>query len=83
MFSLLSVSLDVNECEDNNGGCSQVCVDTPASFECRCNDGFTLQSDGRSCTGIYMILSSEGTYLPNSLVQGGIFTHYHAICINT
>ncbi|XP_045126061.1 low-density lipoprotein receptor-like isoform X5 [Portunus trituberculatus] len=31
-----------NECENYNGGCSQVCVDTPAGHYCKCNKGFML-----------------------------------------
>ena len=31
----------VNECLVNNGGCDQVCVDTPESFYCKCRKGFT------------------------------------------
>ena len=36
----------------NNGGCAHICVDTDQSFECRCNPGYSLDSDGRSCIGI-------------------------------
>lgn len=28
-----------NECLQNNGGCEQLCVDTPASFYCDCHNG--------------------------------------------
>ena len=41
----------VNECATNNGGCSQICVDTTDSFTCFCNSGYTLLSDGRTCNG--------------------------------
>lgn len=39
-----------NECHENNGGCSQICVDTPASFYCDCNPGYKLV-DNRTCKG--------------------------------
>jgi very low-density lipoprotein receptor len=39
-----------NECLDNNGGCSQRCVDTPAGFYCDCLPGFKL-IDNRTCEG--------------------------------
>ena len=39
----------VDECADNNGGCDQVCTDTPSSFECSCNEGFSLDSSGTNC----------------------------------
>ena len=41
-----------NECAVNNGGCTQICTDTTASFECSCNTGYILESDGLSCGGI-------------------------------
>lgn len=28
-----------NECEKNNGGCSQRCIDTPIGFYCDCRPG--------------------------------------------
>lgn len=40
---------NVNECETNNGGCEQICTDTPSSFQCSCNAGFTLSGDGMTC----------------------------------
>ncbi|CAH0562071.1 unnamed protein product [Brassicogethes aeneus] len=41
----------VNECNENNGGCSQRCVDTPASFYCDCNHGYKLV-DNKTCKDI-------------------------------
>jgi len=29
--------------------CAHVCVNTPDSYRCACREGFTLQSDGRTC----------------------------------
>uniref|UniRef100_A0A182NMV1 EGF-like domain-containing protein n=1 Tax=Anopheles dirus TaxID=7168 RepID=A0A182NMV1_9DIPT len=40
-----------NECLQSNGGCSQLCVDTPAGFYCDCKPGFKL-ADNRTCTDI-------------------------------
>ncbi|KAG5899801.1 hypothetical protein JTB14_010241 [Gonioctena quinquepunctata] len=41
----------INECHDNNGGCTQKCVDTPSSFYCDCNHGYKLV-DNRTCKDI-------------------------------
>ncbi|XP_052866430.1 low-density lipoprotein receptor-related protein 8 isoform X1 [Anopheles cruzii] len=40
-----------NECLENNGGCSQQCVDTPAGYYCDCKPGFKL-SDNKTCVDI-------------------------------
>ena len=51
LFHILN-SLDVNECLDTNVGCDQICVNKEGSFECKCNVGFTLEVDKKSCSGI-------------------------------
>ena len=43
--------LDVNECEENNGGCEQQCVNKEGSHNCSCEGGFKLEKDGFKCTG--------------------------------
>ncbi|ESN94954.1 hypothetical protein HELRODRAFT_87238, partial [Helobdella robusta] len=48
---LLSYSMEYNECSDMNGGCEQVCIKTPGSYRCECRDGFTLNTNRRSCNG--------------------------------
>lgn len=39
-----------NECTVNNGGCSQTCVDTPASYYCDCLPGYHLTTN-TTCEG--------------------------------
>lgn len=47
-----SLCLDVDECSQQNGGCGQVCLNTPGGFYCACHSGYTLsQDDGRICQG--------------------------------
>ena len=40
----------MNECEEGLDSCEQVCVNTRGSFTCSCNNGFTLDSNQRSCS---------------------------------
>ena len=41
--------IDTNECMLNNGGCSQICVNTVGSYNCSCNTGY--ESIGQDCNG--------------------------------
>ena len=43
--------LDVNECDVNNGGCNQTCVNEIGSYHCECDIGFLLHNDSHDCTG--------------------------------
>ena len=43
---------DINECDEDNGGCSHNCTNIKGSFECFCRQGYELNSrDGYTCTG--------------------------------
>ena len=45
---------DIDECSTNNGGCNHVCTNTVGSFNCSCNDGFSLNADRASCNGNFV-----------------------------
>ena len=45
-----SVLTDINECDTNNGGCEQQCINANGSFSCTCYDGYNLVNG--TCTGI-------------------------------
>ncbi len=50
--SICSICLqDVNECDVNNGGCNQTCVNEIGSYHCECDIGFLLHNDSHDCTG--------------------------------
>lgn len=42
---------DMNECELGTDECTQRCTNTEGSYTCQCNDGYTLDSDMKTCTG--------------------------------
>lgn len=46
---LFAFLLDVDECQDNNGGCQQICVNTMGSYECQCKEGFFLSDNQHTC----------------------------------
>ena len=43
---------DINECQTDNGGCTQTCDNTDGSYQCSCWDGYELTEDGHTCTGM-------------------------------
>ena len=47
-YVLLS-SKDIDECASGNGGCDQICTNTPGSYQCSCNISYT--QSGHSCQG--------------------------------
>ncbi|XP_077999583.1 tolloid-like protein 1 [Glandiceps talaboti] len=41
--------MDVDECENNNGGCEHICTNIIGSYNCTCRNGFMLHENGHSC----------------------------------
>lgn len=57
IFTCFSVS-DIDECANNNDLCAQACINTPGSYTCDCNPGYTLDPNGFSCIGEMIICST-------------------------
>ncbi|CAF0957368.1 unnamed protein product [Adineta ricciae] len=71
---------DIDECVEDPFLCHQHCLNTNGSFICGCDEGFILQSDGRTCkiineTGIRLLASyssSIGWYSPTLQTYGQV-----------
>ena len=42
---------DLDECQTDNGGCTQTCTNTFGSFVCTCGVGYLLAADNLGCDG--------------------------------
>uniref|UniRef100_A0A8C4W678 Matrilin 4 n=1 Tax=Gopherus evgoodei TaxID=1825980 RepID=A0A8C4W678_9SAUR len=54
----------INYCSFGNHSCQHKCVSIPNGYYCRCNDGFTLQADGKACQGdghVDLVLVIDGS----------------------
>lgn len=49
---------DVDECNENNALCGQLCINTNGTYMCACNDGYFLRSDGQTCNGNIIMQST-------------------------
>ena len=54
--------IDINECSQNNGGCEHICRNTAGSYYCRCNKGYALNADQRTCRGKNQLQQHIYTY---------------------
>ena len=75
--SVFALTIDVNECRTDNGGCVHICTNTIGRFECSCEDGFqfaTLPEDsipdptnaGRACIGMTQISEHSGNSITDT-----------------
>ena len=62
--------IDINECDTNNGGCEQICINKAPLFNCSCESGFRLVND-KFCSGtiIYTYLISTLIPPPQTLMS--------------
>ena len=49
-FIIIHYIIDINECDTNNGGCEQICINKVPLFNCSCQSGFRLVID-KFCSG--------------------------------
>ncbi|XP_037956128.1 dorsal-ventral patterning protein tolloid [Teleopsis dalmanni] len=81
------ISIDLNECNINNGGCQHHCRNTFGSYICSCRNGYTLHEDHHNCTETkckYEITNSYGVirspnYPHNYSRNTYCFWHFHTV----
>ena len=61
----------IDECSENNGECTHFCFVTPNGRSCKCQDGWTLDSDQISCRGTVF---SSLFWCFSRCFQGGTFS---------
>lgn len=74
--------VDNNECatDPNLCGSNGVCQNTPGSFSCECQRGFSLDSSGQTCEGLKTIdtdLSMSWLITQNRLLQKCFCVFFH------
>ena len=53
---------DIDECVEGTDNCSQNCNNTIGSYQCLCDRGYLLDSDGLTCNGMIMLLGLEASF---------------------
>ena len=49
--TICDIHTERNECDEISNQCEQNCHNTAGSYNCSCNTGYTLNSDGHACDG--------------------------------
>lgn len=55
---------DINECSYSRGDCAQLCINFPGGYNCSCLQGYTLQSDKKSCQGTCVCVCTSVQFCP-------------------
>ena len=51
--------VDIDECASSTtNGCEHFCTNSAGSYECSCHFGYQLGSDGKSCAGELVVLTT-------------------------
>ena len=53
-LTCFNMPVDIDECNSTYHGCSHQCNNVPGGYNCNCNEGYYLQSNGRECQGTYV-----------------------------
>ena len=67
---------DFHECEIDNGGCDQICINAVGDFHCNCSEGYVLNEDGYTCDG-----ENKMTYVNNYILAVIFFQILMNVCL--
>ena len=60
-FDFDDIFIDEDECGSVPTPCDQICSNTEGSFDCGCEEGYVLNTDGTTCEGkINKVLHFDG-----------------------
>lgn len=61
---------DIDECSLGTANCAQKCINIPGSYQCICERGYRLGTDGVTCEDIdeCTLWAGSGTYLYFNLI---------------
>ena len=48
-INIIIIIIDINECQNDNGKCDQICVNEIGSYHCDCRTGYKLDKDEFNC----------------------------------
>ena len=69
-------SIDQDECQTDNGGCAEKCINTIGSYNCECNKvGYALISDSKPCEGLFLVIFFGMLYLLFIFFGGFCYTN--------
>lgn len=53
LMHITATIADIDECSSSStNGCQDICVNNLGSYTCQCRTGYSLNADGRMCTGV-------------------------------
>ena len=47
----LQLLTDINECEEGQHLCEQICINTVGNYTCECEPGYSIHPNGLNCSG--------------------------------
>ena len=50
---ILNISTDIDECDNSYDECSDICINVPGGYNCDCQNGYYLKSNGKDCEGTF------------------------------